>query len=104
MEWHDFVTMRGSEAAAVASILLLLGVLWRWVNRMRAATRERFARSIGEQVAVAMAPVVSDLDRKVNELRREWDERREVDDKRWAKTEEMYDRVHEHMDAEDKRG
>lgn len=107
MAWHDFITMRGSEAAAIVAILALLAALWRGVRRMRAATREKFAESIGQHVATAMTPLhqkVEALDKRVNAHIAEQARRRELDDDRWKQTEKLYARFHAHMDAEDKRG
>jgi hypothetical protein len=109
-ELHDFVTMRGSEAGALVAIFGFLTLLWRWFKRMRASTREAFARTIGEQVAGAIAPVVermdgriTELDHKVQAMRRDFDHRRTVDDQRWATTESYHHRLDEHMAAEEAR-
>lgn len=102
MDWHGWVTLRGSEAASIAALFVLLGGAWRWVQRMRAATRDAFARSIGEQVAVSMEPIAAQLETKIGTLRKEWTDRTKVDDERWRKTQELYQRFHEHMDREDR--
>ena len=102
-----FVTMRGTEAAAVVAIGGCIAWLLRTVTRMRAAAREAFARSIGAHVAEAMKPLhdkVDAIDERVNAHIAEQARRRELDDSRWEQTEKLYARFHAHMDAEDKRG
>jgi hypothetical protein len=108
MDWHDFITMRGAEAIAVTAIAVFLAGAWRVGRRVRAKTREAFARSIGAQVAEAMKPIVERMDTKVDtltarvdEMRRDFDIRRAVDDERWGHTRSLYERLTKHMDTED---
>lgn len=108
MEFHDWITFRGAEAAALLAIAAVLARVFRWVRRMRAATRAAFAKSIGDHVASAMVPIVEEwrnkvdaLDVKVNAHISEQMRRRQVDDERWACTERLYQRLEEHMNREE---
>lgn len=108
MGWHDFITLRGAEAAALTAVFVFAGFLLRGARRVRARTREAFARSIGVQVAEAMKPIVERMDTKVDELsarvsqmRTDFDVRRAVDDERWDHTRRLYRRLEEHMNTED---
>ena len=57
MARHEWITQVGAQAAAILAVLALAGYLLRGAVRMRRATRDAWANSIGVQVAVAMGPL-----------------------------------------------
>lgn len=104
MSWHDWLLLRGGEAAAFTAILVLCGLLYKWVGRMRAKTRQAWAEAVGAAVGEAMQPVVvswdqklTDIDSKLNAHMSSTNRRRVEDDERWAKTESLYAALHKHM-------
>lgn len=108
MDWHDWLVLRGNEATSLAALGVVLTILVRWLRKVRAKTRASFARTIGEEVGRAMQPVVAswemkltDIDGKLNAHISATARRRIEDDERWAKTEQLYERLHEHMDLEE---
>lgn len=108
MSWHEWLVLRGYEAAAFTAILALLTLLYRWAGRMRAKTRQAFAEAVGAAVGEAMQPTLvsweqklTDIDGKLNAHMSSTNRRRLEDDERWAKTEELYAALQKHMSAED---
>lgn len=108
MDWHDWLVLRGNEATSLAALSVVLTFLIRWLRKVRARTRASFARTIGEEVGRAMVPIVAGwedkvdvIDRKLNAHMTATERRRLEDDERWAKTERLYKRLHQHMELEE---